>query len=393
MADAGIWERAAFAASAPVMSSPVPSATPGRYRICVITPRLSITGVPLAQARFAGALSRAGHEVEFVIGYDDGLPAPVIPGVKVTLWNFPRVSQMLRPAIAYLRRERPDVVFSAEDHLNGLMLTAAILSGTKAKISGSSRVSPYDSYSNKPFTRGWLRKQALRAVMWRADALTCVSKDMVAQYRTIFPNAPHVCVYNIIDDAASRERAREPVEHPWFNQREVPVIVAAGTLTRRKAFHDLVEAFAIITRRGRNARLVIFGEGHQRERLEGLVRDHGLTDRVWLPGRTANPRAYFAKAPISALSSRAEGLPNVLVETMVCGCTPASTDCPTGPREVIGNDEFGYLAKVHDPESLAAALEKALDRPVPRERLAEATAPFEESRVIARHFEVLGLAG
>ena len=373
--------------------SSVPAAPASRrYKSCVVTPRLSVTGVPLAQARFAGALARHGHEVEFVIGEPDGLPAPDVPGVKVTLWNQPRVAGMLRPMAAYLRREKPDIVFSAEDHLNGVVLIAAILSGSKAKISGSSRVSPYDSYSNKPFTRGWFRKQALRSVMWRADALTCVSKDMVAEYRTIWPDAPHVCVYNIIDDAASREKAKAPVEHPWFNQREVPVIVAAGTLTRRKAFHDLVTAVKMITDRGRAVRLAIFGEGHQRERLEGMVADYGLGDRVWLPGRTANPRAFFSKAPISALSSRAEGLPNVLVETMVCGCTPVSTDCPTGPREVIGNDEYGYLAKVHDPESLAAALEKALDRPVAAERLKQAVAPFEESAVIRRHFEVLGLA-
>ena len=78
---------------------------------------------------------------------------------------------------------------------------------------------------------------------------------------------------------------------------------------------------------------------------------------------------------------------------MICGCTPASTDCPTGPREVIGNDEFGYLAKVHDPESLASALERALDHPIPREKLRQAVAPFEESQVIARHFAVLGLDG
>lgn len=383
-------------ASSPTMSttsvvSPAEAAS-RRYRICVVTPRLSITGVPLAQARFAGALARHGHEVEFVIGESDGLAPPVIPGVKVTLWNTPRVAQMLPRMVSYLKRERPDVVFSAEDHLNGVVIIAAIVARSKAKISGSSRVSPFDSYSNKPFSAGWFRKQLLRSVMWRANALTCVSKDMVAEYRTIFPDAPHVCVYNIIDDAASRERAGEAVDHPWFNQREVPVIVAAGTLTRRKAFHDLVTAVKLVTDRGRNVRLAIFGEGHQRERLEGMVADYGLGDRVWLPGRIANPRAYFSKAPISALSSRAEGLPNVLVETMVCGCTPVSTDCPTGPREVIGDDEFGYLAKVHDPESLAAAIERALDRPIPRERLALATAPFEESRVIRRHFEVLGLA-
>ena len=317
----------------------------------------------------------------------------MLEGVKVTMWDKARVAQMVAPLIAYLRRERPDVVFSAEDHLNGVVLTAAILSGSKAKISGSSRVSPFDSYSNKPFTKGWLRKQTLRAVMWRADALTCVSKDMVTEYRTIFSNAPHVAVYNIIDDAASRLTAAEPVDHPWFNQREVPVIVAAGTLTRRKAFNDLVLAVKLITDRGRDVRLAIFGEGHMRPTLEKMVADYGLSDRVWLPGRIANLRAYFSKATISALSSRAEGLPNVLVETMICGCTPVSTDCPTGPREVIGNDEYGYLAKVHDPESLAAALERALDAPIASGKLREAVTPFEETTVIRRHFTILGLEG
>jgi glycosyltransferase involved in cell wall biosynthesis len=362
-------------------------------RICVVTPRLAVTGVPLAQARFAGALARAGHQVELVIGEPDGLEPPVIPDVRVTVWNAPRVSLMLRPLMRYLRREKPDVVFAAEDHLVGVVLTAAILSGSKAKISGSSRVSPFDSYGNTLFTKGWFRKQTMRAVMWRADALTCVSKDMVEQYRAIWPDAPHVAVYNIIDDATSRAKADEPVDHPWFNQREVPVIVAAGTLTRRKAFHDLVDAVKIITDRGRDVRLAIFGEGHQRQRLEDMARDYGLADKVWLPGRVSNPRAYFAKAPVSALSSRAEGLPNVLVEAMICGCTPASTDCPTGPREVIGNDEYGYLAKVHDPESLAVALERALDHPVPAEKLAQAVAPFQETEVIRRHFDILGLGG
>jgi len=361
-------------------------------KITVITPRLAIAGVPLAQFRFARALAARGHDVDLVIGQGDpAIPLPVFENVNVILFDTPRVAAMLLPTIRYLRRRRPDVVFSAEDHCNGMVLVAAIVARSKAKISGSSRVSPYDSYSNKRFSRGWLRKQALRCVMWRADALTCVSKDMVSQYRTIFPNAPHVAVYNIIDDAASRRRAAEPVDHPWFADRTVPVIVAAGTLTRRKAFDMLIEAFKIVTDRGRDARLAIFGEGHMRATLEAMVESHGLRDRVWLPGKVENPRAYFSKASISALTSRAEGLPNVLIESMISGCTPAATDCPTGPREVIGDDEYGYLATVGDPVSIADAIEKAMDRPITAAKLREAVAPFEESEVIDRHFAILGL--
>ncbi len=86
-----------------------------------------------------------------------------------------------------------------------------------------------------------------------------------------------------------------------------------------------------------------------------------------------------------------DGLPNVLVEAMLCGCTPVSTDCPTGPREVLQEGRYGYLVPMRDPEAMAAAIQRALDNPIPAALLAEAVKPFAEDAVIRRHFEVLGL--
>ena len=86
-------------------------------------------------------------------------------------------------------------------------------------------------------------------------------------------------------------------------------------------------------------------------------------------------------------------MPNVLVEAMMCGCTPVATDCPTGPRELLQNGRYGYLVPMRDPEALAAGMLRALDHPIPPARLAEAVKPFEEHAVIDRHFEILGLRG
>ena len=360
-------------------------------RIAVVTPRYTLTGVPLAQWRFAKALAKAGHEVHLIIGNaDPGLRVPPAPGVAIKVLHAQTAKGMFCFLVSFLRRMRPDAVFAAEDHLNGILLFAAIVSGSRAKISGSSRVPPSDSYSNTPFTKGWFRKQLMRGVMWRADALTCVSRDMVKNYRVFFPKGPHVAVYNIINDADARRRAAEPVDHGWFVDPDVPVIVAAGTLTRRKAFDDLLEAVALLVRRGRDVRVAIFGEGHMRGKLEAIAAEK-LPGRVWLPGRIDNPLAYFSKAPISALTSRAEGLPNVLVEAMICGCTPVATDCPTGPRELLGDGDAGYLAEVGDPVSIAAALESALAKPIAQQALRKATEPFTATAVIARHFALLGL--
>lgn len=362
-------------------------------KICVVTPLYAIAGVPLAQIRFSRALAEKGHDVDLVIGYvAPHYQLPDVVGVNVIVWNRPQVRQMLVPLWEYLRTVKPDVVFSAEDHLTVIVLLASILSGSKAKISGSSRVLPSDqvAYSNKFLSKGWFLKQLMKSVMWRADALTCVSKDMVKHYWQVFKSPPHVCVYNIISDKSSITRMHEPIDHDWLLNKEVPVIVTAGTMTTRKGFADLVQAMGILYKK-KMARLIILGEGPLRNELENLVKTLNLTDVVSMPGNVKNPLKYFYHADVFVLSSYAEGMPNVLVEAMICGCTPVSTDCPTGPRELLLDGKYGYLVPMQDPVAMASAIEQALDNPIPKSLLAEAVRPFEEDAVLSRHFEVLGL--
>ncbi len=361
-------------------------------KICVVTPRFAIAGVPLAQLRFARALVDKGNDVDLVVGYvDPQYKLPEVDGVKVIILNQPNVRNMLLPLWRYLRSVKPEVVFSAEDHLNVIVLMAAIASGTRAKISGSSRVTPFDTYSSILFSKRWVLKQLMRAVTWRADALTCVSKDMVAQYQTVFQAAPHVYVYNIVDDKLSRQRMHEPIDHDWLMSKDYPVVIAAGRLAVWKGFADLIGAMKELSSR-RQVRLLILGDGPLRAELDKLIIALGLSNFVALLGYVENPLKYFAHADVFVLSSHVEGLPNVLVEAMMCGCTPVSTDCPTGPREVLQDGKFGYLVPVANPIALAAGIEDALDNPIPKSLLAEAVRPFEESVVLARHFEVLKLS-
>ena len=357
-------------------------------KICVITPRYMISGVALAQHRFARALAAAGHQVDLIIGrVDPGLTISPSPGVNVIVLDLPKVRNMIVPLWRYLRRERPEVVFSAEDHLNTLVTLVAMAARSPAKISGSSRVTPFDTYSNVPFTKRWVLKHLSRLSFRRADVLSCVSEDMVGQYRTVFgPKAPHVAIYNIVDDAASRERMSEPVDEPWLTDKQTPVIIAAGSLAPWKGFADLIDAMAKVRS---DARLIILGEGPLRADLEAQVARLGLADRVKLPGFATNPLKYFTRADVFVLSSTVEGLPNVLVEAMMCGCTPVATDCPTGPREVLDGGRFGYLVPVRDPDALASGIERALDQPIAPDLLAEAVRPFEEKTVVAHHFALL----
>jgi len=341
--------------------------------------------------RFARALAAAGHDVDLLVGcINHGYTLPEIEDVKVVILNKSRVIRMLIPMIRYFNRENPNVVFSAEDHLNGVVLLAALISGSKAKISGSSRVTPFDTYSNVPFTKRWVLKQFMRALMSRADALTCVSKDMVDQYRTVFKLPPHVCVYNIVEDSHSKKKLSEPVDDEWFLDKSEPILVAAGRLAPWKGFPDLILAMKELTK-SRKAKLVIFGDGPMRDELQVLIDDLDLRAVVKLFGYVENLLKYFNRADVFVLSSYVEGLPNVLVEAMMCECTPVSTDCPTGPREVLQDGRYGYLVQVRDPVAMAAGIEKALESPIPGHLLQEAIVPFSEHEVIKRHFQILGI--
>lgn len=360
-------------------------------KVSVITSRYGLSGVPLAQLKFSRALAAKGYDVDFIIGdVNYGCKLPNTEDINLLVLNKNRVIRMLVPMVRYFKKENPDVVFSAGDHLNGIILLAAIISGSKARISCSSRVTPFDTYSTTPFTKGWVLKYFIRAVMYRANALTCVSKDMVEQYHQVFRSPPHVCVYNIVDDYHSRQKMKEVVDDHWFVSKTDSMIVAAGMLEPWKGFSDLILAMKELTK-SKKAKLAILGDGSMREELQSLIDELGLQSSIKLFGNVENPFKYFCRADIFVLSSYVEGLPNVLVEAMMCGCTPVSTDCPTGPREVLQSGKFGYLVPVRNPCAMAEGIEKAIENPISIDLLQEAIVPFSEDEVVNRHFDILGI--
>lgn len=352
--------------------------------------RFSGSGVPLAQIRLAKALHRRGYQVEFVIGYiPDNLSLPVIDGVKVVNLNISRTYKLLLPVISYIKRIQPDVIFTAEDHLNVIVTFGAILARSKVKISASSRITPYRVYPNRMFAKSWILKQLNIFSQKRVDALVCVSEDMVKEYEKLLGSSKYQCIYNVIVDSSTSQRMCELVDDSWMTDSSIPVVIAAGTLNRRKGFSDLILAMKILTQDSA-VRLIILGEGPRREELQSLILKEGLKNSVRLLGFQKNPLKYFSKSKVFVLSSYAEGLPNVLVEAMACGCTPVSTDCPTGPREVLQDGKYGYLIPMHDPVKMASAIQMAIEQPISPEDLRDAIKPFTEEQVIQKHQKVLG---
>lgn len=360
-------------------------------KIAIVTPVFSIAGVPLAQHRFARALVKKGHEVELIVGFlPSNLLPPQVPLLKINILDKSSVTRMFPSLIRIFKRDNYDIIFSAEDHLNAIVLLAAKIVGAKAKISCSSRVTPLDTYSNKILSKKWFLKQLTKMTMSRATVLSCVSKDMVLQYQKIFEKAPHIPIYNIIDDEFSRVKMLEPVEHNWFGSENHKLLIASGRLATWKGFEDLIRAMPKILKQ-RSAKLLILGDGPLKTHLLEIIQELDLSASVELLGYVDNPLKYYKNADVFVLSSHVEGLPNVLVEAMMCGCTPVATNCPTGPREVLDDGKYGYLVPMHDSEALAKGVINAIDSPIDSTMLEIAIQPFQEDQILQAHFKSLGI--
>jgi len=360
-------------------------------KVTVITPKFAFSGVPLAQIRLAQSLQRKGFIVDLIIGnIPNENDLPDLSNIKVHNLKACKVRYMLIKLMTHLIKSKPDVVFSAEDHLNLVVIFAHLLTRSKSKLSCSSRVTPYDTFSKRIFSKRWFLKNLYFIFQNRANVLSCVSKDMVLQYKEIFRNSRHQTIYNIIDPNLSSDLIEEPLTDKNFTNTNETKLIAAGTLAEWKGFDLLIEAISIIPENFK-FKLFILGDGPEKAKLQNLIKLYSLNDTVFLLGNVKNTLKYFKASDIFVLSSRVEGMPNVLIEAMMCGCTPVSFDCKTGPREILTSNEYGYLAEPNSVESLSNAIVQALEKRIALDKLNERVSLFSEDAVLNKHFSLLDI--
>jgi len=153
---------------------------------------------------------------------------------------------------------------------------------------------------------------------------------------------------------------------------ERPTVIAVGRLMPQKGFDIALRAFSLLPATCSEWQFIILGEGPQRTALERLREELGLNDRVHLPGRVADPTPWLQRAGIFLMSSRSEGFPNALAEAMAVGLPVLSTDCPSGPSDLITHGVDGLLVATEDPQAMAVALGELMMSSELRDQLASA---------------------
>ena len=290
----------------------------------------------------------------------------------------------------YIRRSRPVAVISFLNYQNLTLLLAAPLVGTDTRFIVNVR--NHITTSAKHGKSKWMRNvpRVMRRFFPRADLILAPSRDVADDAREItgIPPEKFRVIYNPVFRPEITELSRETPSHPWLAGPGVPVVIAAGKLKPQKDFETLLRAFALV-REQRVARLVILGRGPGKPGLMELAAQLGVSDDFQLPGHVKNPYAWFSRAAVFVLSSAWEGLPNVLIEAMACGCPVISTDCPGGSSEILEEGRVGRLVPVGDAAGMARAISDTLDSPPPKDMLLERARVFSYDRAISDYEDIL----
>jgi glycosyltransferase involved in cell wall biosynthesis len=223
----------------------------------------------------------------------------------------------------------------------------------------------------------------------RANAIIAVSQgvaDDLVNNIGVSRNKTHV-IYNPIVTPALLEKMQIVPSHPWFVPGTPPVVLAVGRLTAQKDYPALLHAFAL-ARQEREMHLLILGEGEKRFELEAMVSSLGLENDVQMPGFVPNPYMYMARASVFVLSSAWEGFSNVIAEALACGVPVVSTDCPSGPAEILENGKFGKLVPVGDPNAMARAILATLDSIPDRRLLRQRAQVFSLETVTSQYIDL-----
>lgn len=374
----------------------------GEVDVAIMLHDLAETGVARNALAIAGASHHAGLRTEiWVVDGAGPLIAKIPRGViLVTLgssgrkWGNRRVADVA--AISKLarafRERRPRVALSVGNHFHITASAAYLFAGSPNRVRLLFRV------SNPPF-RGrnigigmffaWFYRLRFRGAQ-RIISVSAELTEILVKYIRLDARLV-VTIANSIDVKTVAERAAEATAHPWFARGEPPVILGIGRLAPQKNFGLLIKAFALV-RNAQPSRLVIIGEGagEQLAELQALAASLGLTSGdVWFAGHQPNPLKFLADAGLFVLSSNWEGMSNVLLEAMACGCPVAATDCPTGVREQLDNGRIGPIVPVNDREALANAMIRRLGEPRGSENLIEYVARFDHVHMLVAYANLL----
>lgn len=323
--------------------------------VTLIVPTMSGGGTERAILMLANYWAKEGLSVRLVLFQQVGVLLPSLhPEIKVHSLETKNPLLQIWRLRRYLNECQTASVLSALNPANLVAVLAVRFCAHPVRVVASVHNHLGAKYKHVPSVLNPLRKWVIGRVLTMADQVICVSQaiaDFVITELQVSTDRVSV-IYNPIDYAAIAQLSKVSVESSFLDQAPGPILISAGRLHRQKNFPLLIRAFAMLPE---EMRLVILGEGEERTALESLVADLGLSGRVLLPGFQDNPIAWFKRADCYVMTSDWEGFPFVLLEALAVGLAVVSTDCMSGPSELLAGRNDSALIACENAEAIAQA--------------------------------------
>ncbi len=334
-------------------------------KLWLVLSRFELGGLERVQVNLAPVLAKAGLEIWIVAGRFLPGTESMFPNDIYKLEIAQRGRQAFIPGLlAQLRKHEPDMVMTTSNDVACLMLMLRALFFPKMKVICTQHLSvsaPWQEAQGIQRAKHYMLLWLMKLLLPKADATIAVSRALVDDMRnTLRLSGPIHVIHNPIVSPDFDSQLQSPIQWPWPD-RSIPTMVFAGRLSKVKRLDLLLEAFRQVTQT-RMARLLVLGEGPEREKILEFIAVHDLKAVCHLCGHQDNPLPWIKASDLLVLPSDYEGFGNVLVEAMACGTQVISTDCPNGPAEVLDHGRYGQLVPTGDAGALAHAMQRALSK-------------------------------
>lgn len=336
-------------------------------KITLFSESLNGGGAEYVMKTLAECFSKRNFETEYIVIKKEGVYIEeVMQHTRIVDFNC-RARYIIPKLYQYLRIRKPDILLTTQSHINIASILGTRLSRTNTKIVSREATTLSKDLNAKEKNNSITQKLLYKNVYKLSDAVICVSdgvkNDLLNNLGV--PESKLKTIYNPIISKEFYNNANEEISHKWINDK-TSTIVSVGRFAKAKDFPMLIDALRYV-RKSKNCKLIILGETNYDpavlNEVNKKINQYNLDDHVDMIGFVNNPLPYLKKASLFVLSSLYEGLPGSLIQACALNPNIVSTDCESGPREILANGKFGTLVPVHNPISLSEAILYKLNNP------------------------------
>jgi glycosyltransferase involved in cell wall biosynthesis len=355
-------------------------------KIAVLLPDLRGGGAEKMRVNLAHYWVSKGIQVEFVLVNAEGVLLDALPKeAKIVDLNSTRLYKSIIPLLKYIKNSDANILLVAMWPLTVIAAFSKLIAMSKMRLVVSDHSILSKSFSDKSNIHNFIMRLTMQLFYRVADERIGVSfgvANEMARLAIMPKNMFHV-IYN---PAYSKEN--DELSENIGN--ECKIIITAGSFKPVKNHFLLIKAFSIYIKNSNfKTKLYILGEGSLKGEYEKLVNSLGLVDSVIFPGYIENPKSFFNAADLFVLSSDHEGLGNVIIEALGCGLPVVSTDCESGPREILENGKYGKLVPVGDAEALAEAIYQSFNEQHDVQALKRRAQDFSIDKIAQKYLNVM----